>query len=284
MRVQIILFGLVGAFLLSGCETMKGSMRDISSWGKSTSSSTGNMNQSADVRMREDTGAGVTPMPAMSYQSEPMASGYQGYTDYNSHSVMANENVALYDTETRMEYNRNNYSTGATLPSYSGGMASPHDSSVTIYSVDGSPMMAQAPAQDYGYDQQYEPQYYPGGYASGYMNGPTGNQIYFQHGSSRLGSGDMRKLDSLADQAKFAPVNRVTVAGYASKPTQAGSDTVESHVLNLKESMNRSFAVSKTLMQKGVPAEKIKAVSWGATKPTGNPQQDRRVDVIMGEQ
>lgn len=118
-----------------------------------------------------------------------------------------------------------------------------------------------------------------------FMHGAGGveGQIFFKHGSSRLGSGDINQLSNVAEQAKFAPVNRITIEGYASQPTQAGSQSVEGHILNLKESMNRSFAVSKKLMQKGVPAEKIKTVSWGATKSSGNESQDRRVDIVMGE-
>ena len=153
------------------------------------------------------------------------------------------------------------------------------DSSVTVFSLDGPPPGQMPMGVQSG---TMMPSYGGGNYAP-YM-GQGGNQIFFKHGSARLGSGDMRKISSVAEQAKFAPVNRITVAGHASKPTQAGSQSVQGHVLNLKESMNRSFAVSKTLMKKGVPAEKIKTVSWGSTKPTGNESQDRRVDIIMGEQ
>ena len=280
LRVHIILLGLIGAFILSGCETMKGSMRDMTSWSssmKSTSSSQGDMSQSADVQMRADTGAGVTPMPAMGY--EPMPTGYTGYSQQNAPTVMGNSHVAVFDDGGYDQYTRGaSAAPMGVMPSYSGGVVSGFDSSVEIYSVDGVPMTAGA-----GQMPEQQRQWSPDGYASGYI-GPSGNQIFFKHGSARLGGGDMRKLDGLADQAKFAPVGRVTVAGHASKPTQAGSNSVQGHILNLKQSMNRSFAVSKTLMQKGVPAEKIKTVSWGATKPSGNSEQDRRVDVIMGEQ
>ena len=111
----------------------------------------------------------------------------------------------------------------------------------------------------------------------------TDEQIFFKFGSSRLGSGDENKISRFAEKAKFAPVNRVTVEGYASRPTQAGTGTVEAHVLNLKQSMNRSFAVSKSLMRKGLPNEKIKTVSHGSANATGDEQQDRRVDMFMGD-
>jgi len=107
-------------------------------------------------------------------------------------------------------------------------------------------------------------------------------QIFFKFGSSRLGSIDKQKISKFAEKAKFAPINHVTVEGYASRPTQAGEGTVESHILNLKESMNRSFAVSKSLMRNGLPAEKIKTVSHGSVKSTGDDVYDRRVDMYMG--
>ncbi len=156
-----------------------------------------------------------------------------------------------------------NMGMGNGMAAYQGGMAT-NDPSVTVYSLDGAAGMPQ-------YD----------GITTGMYGG---NQIYFKPGSSRLGSNDRQRLSQMAEQAKFAPVNRITVAGYASPPTQAGTNSVNAHILNLKESMNRTFEVSKNLMQNGVPAEKIKAVSWGATKSTGNDKMDRRVDVIMGEQ
>ena len=167
------------------------------------------------------------------------------------------------------------------MPYYSQGVPAAADPSVTIFPLDGPPPAPYGNPTNAGYDDGYGMPSVEQGYR-GY-NG-AGGQIFFKNGSSRLGGGDLRQISSVAEQAKFAPVNRVTVAGYASRPTQAGSNTVEGHILNLKESMNRSFAVSKALMKKGVPAEKLKVVSWGSTKPTGNEAQDRRVDIIMGEQ
>lgn len=155
------------------------------------------------------------------------------------------------------------------------------DPSVTIFPLDGeSPVYGfnpNAPMVNYQNDFVAQNNMAP------VMGGGVEGQIFFKHGSSRLGIGDINKLSNVAEQAKFAPVNRITVEGYASQPTQAGSQSVEGHILNLKESMNRSFAVSKKLMQKGVPAEKIKTVSWGSTKASGNESQDRRVDIVMGE-
>lgn len=161
-------------------------------------------------------------------------------------------------------------------PTYQDGGIATNDSSVTVYPVDGDSGMVQS------YDAYNSPSMPMGGGFENY-GGAADNQIFFKHGSARLGSGDIAKLTHIADKARFAPVSRITVEGFASRPTQAGAQTVEGSILNLKESMNRSFAVSKNLMEQGVPAEKLKTVSWGAAKASGNDSQDRRADVTMGE-
>lgn len=240
-----ILLG-IGALSLSACET---------GWN----------GQNSQINVQTHDEAVMTPAPLPSDSSgssmmsgDPSVEIYDGMQDYAS--------TMNYDVTTA--YNNN------------GVLAS--DPSVTIYSLDDQMPMGAAPS--YAMPTYNNAGLYPPMNSYGTMNQGTENQIYFKHGSSRLGSGDLRKLSDAAEQAKFAPVNRITVSGHASQPTQAGTQTVEAHILNLKESMNRSFAVSKTLMQKGVPAEKIKTVSWGATQPTGDESQDRRVDIVMGEQ
>ncbi len=197
-------------------------------------------------------------------------------------------NVIVSQPVTRMA--QQNY---GTLPNYDYQITNASNGDVTVYSLDGAepaitpriePNMSPAPVIAMPIGNTYQP------LANNQFNqqtimrgGRVDEQIFFKFGSSRLGSVDQQKISAFADTAKFAPINRVTVEGYASKPTQAGIGTVESHILNLKESMNRSFAVSKSLMRNGLPAEKIKTVSYGSTMATGNDQQDRRVDMIMGE-
>lgn len=194
---------------------------------------------------------------------------------------MGNSSVEIFDLVDNVGFGAAPMGQAPTMPSFNNGVFS-SDSSVTIFSLDGpAPMLGGG----FGGGMNNQAGYVPAPYNStGYSGGNGANQIFFKHGSSRLGGGDLSKLSTVADQAKFAPVSRITVAGHASQPTQAGSQTVQGHILNLKESMNRAYAVSKSLIRKGVPAEKIKTVSWGATKPTGNDGQDRRVDIIMGEQ
>lgn len=269
MKPRFILLSTLSVLALSGCEST--TFNKLNPFGQPAATA----QTSADVQMREDNG-----MVDMSYQ--------------NNMGTAGNSSVDVFDIASPSDggfqpqgYTDTYNAGGPAMPSYTNGVAS-FDPSVTIYPVDGSaPMMAGNNAGGYGYDsgyaapQSYDQNNYGQSYSGGYGGG---NQIFFTHGSSRLGGGDRSKLSSVAEQAKFAPVNRVTVAGYASQPTQAGSQSVEGHILNLKESMNRTFAVSRELMHKGVPAEKIKAVSWGSTKSTGSEQQDRRVDVIMGEQ
>lgn len=271
MKLGILVLGVLAASSLSACGTVKGGLRDISSWGSSLEQAGQVKTESADVHMREDTGDRMTPLAQM--DSVPM-----GYSS-NSGYIPNTNAVDLYTTEGQ-QYRRSNYS-GATMPSFSGGVRTTGDSSVTIFSLDGpAPMMGQhqamAPMQQH-HQQPVMNQH------QGY-NDAGSHRIYFQHGSSRLGQADMVVLSGAAEQAKFAPVDHVTVSGYASPQTKAGSHSVRGQILNLKESMNRSFEASKTLIQKGVPAEKIKTVSWGAAKPTGNVAQDRRVEIFMGDQ
>lgn len=110
------------------------------------------------------------------------------------------------------------------------------------------------------------------------------SSVYFNYGSSQLGSPERSVLRKVSETAKFAPVDRVSVEGHASKAAQT-TDPIKARILNLKESMNRAQAVSQEMIENGVPAEKIKAVGWGDTKQvSGNEAAQRRVDVITGLQ
>ena len=108
------------------------------------------------------------------------------------------------------------------------------------------------------------------------------SSVYFSYGSAKLGSSERSALTNIAETAKFAPVDRVSVEGFASANAQT-PDPVKAKILNLKESMNRVQTVSTSLIQNGVPPEKIKTVAWGDTKPVpGNEAAQRRVDVVTG--
>lgn len=112
--------------------------------------------------------------------------------------------------------------------------------------------------------------------------GTNVSSVYFPYGSAGIGGQENSALKNVAETAKFAPVERVSVEGHASPPTQS-DDPIKAKILNLKESMNRAQAVSQHLIEQGVPAEKIKAVGWGDTKPAaGDEAAQRRVDIVTG--
>ncbi len=109
---------------------------------------------------------------------------------------------------------------------------------------------------------------------------PDVSRIYFANGSSMLNGENRTALNTIAEAAKFAPIDRVLVEGHASSAAQS-KDIVTAKILNLKESMDRAQTVSFGLMEKGVPAEKIKTVAWGDTLPSGMGEAaQRRVDII----
>lgn len=180
-----------------------------------------------------------------------------------------------------------------------GGMPSAQDSRVTIFPLDemggssGSGLYAGsyiAPGAAYmgGSDRFTEsaPSYtgpIEGQRYSSAGGGSMPSKIYFAHGSSRLDSEDRRILSQVAEEAKFAPVARISIEGHASSRVQT-SDPVQARILNLKQSMNRAVAVSNNLIQNGVPPEKIKTLSWGDTKPpaNGSEAEARRVDIYTG--
>lgn len=181
---------------------------------------------------------------------------------------------------------------GGRVPSVSSiqmpqGIPAANDSRVTVYPLDGEPSFYGGMPQNWGGEATYSsagvPPVMPEGSAHG-QNANAAATIYFQHGSSRIGAGDDAKLNQAAEVAKFAPVDRIRVEGYASQPTGI-SDPVESRLINLRQSIKRAEAVSSTLIRKGVPAEKIKTTAWGDTRPSGAGEaQDRRVDVLTSGQ
>ncbi|MCI5060642.1 MAG: OmpA family protein [Alphaproteobacteria bacterium] len=241
-----------------------------------------------NVEMREDNGTGVTPMPSSYGGQAKMPHGYGGQHGMGAQTV---GNVDLFDMGPPPvpAQQMGGYGYGAApqnaFPQYGGGMASAIDSNVMIYDLDApaQPMMGGAGMAQGGFQAGYQGQAQMNNYASGgYAMGMNGAQVYFNHGSSNLSRNDRNILSSVAEQAKFAP-SRITVSGYASRPTQAGVGSTQVQILNLKQSMNRSFEVSKELIKKGVPADKIKAVAWGTAHATGTDTQDQRVDIMVGE-
>lgn len=221
-------------------------------------------------------------------------------------SKLSGGSVEIYDVDSGMPQTQ---AMGAPVPPVQPdyiGIPMATDPSVTIYPLDGyaaypgdlrpAPMMAGGgrewpnsilpvgktydsamtpPPDSFGGDQ---PMAIEGGKLAPRV-GTTVSNVYFKYGSARLDGSDKTALGNVAEAAKFAPVDRVSIEGHASAPTQT-NDPVKSKILNLKESMNRTNAVSQELIQRGVPAEKIKAVAWGDTKPSGGSEAaQRRVDI-----
>ncbi len=190
------------------------------------------------------------------------------------------------------------------------GAASAMDPDVEIYPIDGSyapgsvlqPSAFESPPMSYEYQSMF-PEL--GGVAPARRSshvassGGTGggkalapvlgggerpSQIFFRHGSSRLGGGDKNVLNQVAEQAKFSPVMHVAVDGYASKRT-AVSDPVLSAKINLRQSLERVNSVSSYLIEQGVPGEKLKTSTYGDTRLSSQGEAyDRRVDIITGSQ
>lgn len=250
-------FALMGASLMTtACGTVKGAADDIQVVGKNIGAvATGDVVPPFDEEGNPQFSIGEMPK------------GYHENADHFSNAVNRN-GVRLYDQETGFDGNHAN-----SLPSLSGGINAGSNSNVTIFPLNDdmrNTFEGRAPSyKGYAAPQGFVP------IESGFNNSDA--QIYFNHGSSRLGRGDIRKLSAVAQKS-----GAVKVEGYASKPTQAGAQSVKASILNLKESMNRSFAVSSALLKKGVPAGNITTVSHGSGKATGNPSQDRRVDVTAG--
>ncbi len=156
------------------------------------------------------------------------------------------------------------------------GMPLPSDPRVTVYPIGGDagayPQTPVYPAVNNNVYGTTPVSARPGVAAS----------IYFPYGSSNLGGQQQNLLNNAAEAAKFAPVDRVSVEGYASPDTQS-ADPIKAKILNLKESMNRAAAVSQGLIERGVPAEKIKTVGWGDTKQSGGGKDtEQRVDIVTG--
>lgn len=246
---------------------------------------------SSDVKVinRADAGApppaGLTPLTSDRPPStqrvpqpapgQPYAGNFQPDNLMSVYNQISRGGVQMYDPA------QNGDMAMVSGGGYTGGVPAPQDSRVTIFPIEGGYL---SDVQQ-GYSAPVSSPYVNTGYGAGagatYRPGET--QIFFKHGSARLGSGDERKLSEVAEQAKFSPVDRISIEGHASHRAQTG-DPIMDRVVNLKMSMDRTYAVSRSLMQKGVPAEKIKATSWGDTRqPDGIPEdQARRVDIYTG--
>lgn len=240
--------------------------------------------QSAPTVDRLSNAPGVVPVPPPTKPSEAELFTIAGQSSRNNVKIYGAEGqAASSDMDVAPPYNP--YAEGPGLPAAV-------DSRVTIYPIDNMPNNGGIYAGSYMGSGAYNgaatsiPEY--AGAIEGQKMSEAGSgtipaRIYFEHGSSRLDSEDRQVLSQVAEQAKFAPVGRVSIEGHASSRVNA-PDSVQARMINLKQSMNRAVAVSNNLIQNGVPPEKIKTTSWGDTKPpmNGSEAEARRVDVFTG--
>ncbi len=92
-------------------------------------------------------------------------------------------------------------------------------------------------------------------------------RVYFDHDSSKVNESAVGAIAAAVEKQQAGPDTVLKVEGHASTDTKT-DDPVKRRIINLKVSMDRAFAVAKSLMEKGVPAEKIKAVGRGDTQPS----------------
>ncbi len=231
------------SLIMSGCETMK---------------SADATNGTEPVAV---TGNAAAPQPMSDAQLKTLTTRYAGGS------------VEVYDLEGELPAP---YAPASEEPY---GVSLSSTQGVTIYPLDGgSPVFGNAVSMiptpsAFGEDESGK---------MGARVNPNVSSVYFPHGSAQLSRSDRSALNSVAETAKFAPLDRVSVEGHASSKAQT-SDPVKAKILNLKESLKRATAVSEDLIEKGVPAEKIKTVGWGDTLPMGaNEADQRRVDIVTG--
>ena len=133
---------------------------------------------------------------------------------------------------------------------------------VTVYPVDG----------DSGYPQE-----------TVYVDyGQLIQQLYFEHGSSLIGSADKSALVAFGKSIKNSQNNvALTVVGHASMRVDGVQDPVRRKTVNFEMAQKRANAVTMALRKAGVTPGWIEAISRGDDDATGNETSDRRADLYM---
>lgn len=104
------------------------------------------------------------------------------------------------------------------------------------------------------------------GASSGGVVGANGSvRLFFAHGSSRLSPDSQRALEELAAWAGRTG-GAIVVEGHASQRASA-ADPVGKDSANLKQSLDRAYAVSRELLQLGVAADRVTTSGFGDTRP-----------------
>jgi peptidoglycan-associated lipoprotein len=87
----------------------------------------------------------------------------------------------------------------------------------------------------------------------------VGRRVFFAANSAELGDTDRDTLDKQAAWLKRYPPYRMLVEGYADEPGSAAA--------NLELGKRRAAAVVAYLERRGVAASRLRAVSYGNTRP-----------------
>lgn len=104
-------------------------------------------------------------------------------------------------------------------------------------------------------------------------------EVYFQTGSSALDATANSNLDAVVGALNAKPNAKIYLYGHAS--TDGNAKT------NMELSVKRASGVRQYLISKGIPAERIEMLPFGAENPvSGNTKvndMDRRVEIIISE-
>jgi outer membrane protein OmpA-like peptidoglycan-associated protein len=107
----------------------------------------------------------------------------------------------------------------------------------------------------------------------------TLDDVLFDTGKAQLKSGAARSIDQIAEFLNENPERRVQVEGFTD--SQGGND------FNLELSQSRADAVAMAIIQRGIDAQRVRALGYGEQYPVasnasdGSRQLNRRVEIIV---
>jgi outer membrane protein OmpA-like peptidoglycan-associated protein len=107
----------------------------------------------------------------------------------------------------------------------------------------------------------------------------TLDDVLFDTGRSELKPGALRSLDQIAAFLNEHPERRVQVEGF--------TDSQGASIYNLELSQSRADAVAMAIIQRGIDAQRVRALGYGEEFPkagnnnAGSRQMNRRVEIIV---
>src|SRR6185436_4102934 len=107
----------------------------------------------------------------------------------------------------------------------------------------------------------------------------TLDDVLFDTGKAQLKPGAQRAIDQITAFLKENPGRRVQVEGF--------TDSQGADEFNLELSQSRADAVAMAIIQRGVDAERVRALGYGEGYPVasnanaGSRQLNRRVEIIV---